>query len=322
MDDTSNRVGLYRADFFDNYHVSQLEKATADGYCVAFNSVQSAIQACMELLGDRTMEIPVVLPITAGPDEISGVLRGGATPLLMDIDEEYLQIDPEPLGEALKIMEEDELVPIVLLDKPVGDEINPKVLELIQNVPSICVYRGEPYQEMEKDYFPCAFNIFDLTPVVGSGALLFHSYQEQIKHLKLIRSGVMGLAANMEEGKASAALIMFSRPEKTIQDYEKIKAKYEESDLELMPTTKWPNLIWVKVKDAKLTATHLKSYGIDVQVALYPLHDLSEIRNRFRQEPDYPVADKLKNQLICVPTHYLALERTDEIIKLIGEINE
>lgn len=319
--DEVNRVGLYRQEWFDNYHVNELEKKLADKYCVAFNSTQAAVQGCLELLGTRDTSLVVIMPVTAGPDEMAAVLRAGANPVLLDIDEEYLQINPETLKEVLAVLEEDEIVPIVLLDKPVGDVINPAILEQIQELPSISVYRGYTNQAMDRDYFPCAFNVFDFTDMVGSGAVVFHSYPTQVEHLKLIRSGVVGMAANMPESAASMATTLLDNP-LDIEAYEGIRKKYEKSDLEIAPPTKFPSLIWVKVKDAKLAATHAKSYGFDVQLALCPLYELSEIRKRFQQEPDYPVAEKLKNQYICVPTHIGAVDRTDELIKIIGDINE
>lgn len=321
MDDETNRVSLYRRDWFDNHWVNELENSLAKGYCVAFNSVQSAVQGCLELLGTRETGLVVIMSVTAGPDEMAAVLRSGANPILLDIEEEYLQINPETLKEVLPVLEEDGIVPIMLLDKPVGDEINPAILAEIQDLPSISVYRGFTNQKMDKDYFSCAFNIIDFTDMVGGGAVIFHSYPEQIKHLKLIRSGIMGMGANMPEGLAQGASVLLNNPLDT-EAYADILDKYVKSDLELSKTTKFPSLIWVKVKDAKLTATHLKSYGIDVQVAMCPLYELDEIRKRFQQDPDYPVAEKLKNQYICVPTHIGAVERTDEIIKLIGEIND
>lgn len=319
----TDRVSLYRLDWFTNENVEALESGLAKGYCVAFNNTQNAIQACLELMGTREKGLAVIMSVASSPDEIAAVMRSGANPILLDIEEEYLQIDPKLLSEILPALEEDEIVPIMLLNKPVGDVVNPALLALIQNFPSIGVYRGFVDQEMTEEHFQCAFNIMDLTDMAGAGAIVFHPYQEQIKHLKLVRSGIMGLNSNMPETLAMSINEMLDTERDLNQEaYDEIVKKYEDSNLEVMPFTKFPSVIWVKVKDAKLTAAQLKSFGIDAQLAMLPLYDIPEIRKRWPEEPDYPTAEKLKNSFICVPSHIWAVEHTDKIIKIIGEINE
>ena len=320
MDITSGKLSIHRGDWFSNHNVEELEKTLSRGHCVAFNSVQSSIQACLELLGSRLAEIPVVMPVTAGPDELSAVLRAGAAPLLVDINESTLQLDPDKLSEILKVLEDEQLVPVVLTDK-IDGTVDQAILDLIQDLPSIGVYRGELNTEMAEEYFSCAFNVVDTTTVAGSGAIIFHSYPNQIDHLRLIRSGIMGMNANMPESVAGRVSLLLDNPI-DLESYEDIKNKYLNSNLEILPPGKYPVPIWVKVKDAKLVSTQLNSYGIEAPVALYPLHDLEEVKKRFQQEPDYPVADKVKNQYICVPTHLEALDKTDKIIEIIGEFND
>lgn len=320
MDVNADRLSIHRGDWFSNHNVEKLEKTLSRGHCVAFNSVQSAVQACLELLGSRVAELPVVMPVTAGPDELAAVLRAGGSPLLVDISEKTLQLDPEKLKEILKVLEEEELVPVVLVDK-IDGTVDQDILDQIQNLPSIGVYRGELNTGMTQEYFSCAFNVVDTTTIAGSGAIIFHSYPTQVDHLRLIRSGIMGMNANMPEGVAGRILLLLDN-QIDLESYEEIKKKYLDSGLEILPPSKYPATIWVKVKDAKLTSVQLNSYGIEAPVALYPLHDLEEVKKRFQQDPDYPAADKVKNQYICVPTHLMARDKTDKIIEIIGEINE
>lgn len=318
--ESQERISLYREDWHANTVVSELEDLIAKDLCVSFNSVQSSIQACLELMGTRVAEIPVVMPVTAGPDVIAAVLRAGAHPILLDIDEEYLQMNPDDLKEVIDYISENEATPIVLLEKPVGVSLRASLITLIQDVPSISVYRGYPNPNMTEADLQCAFNVFDLTSAVGGGSIVLHAFTEQVKHLKLVRSGVMGLSASLTNFRASKLKELYKDFHEDQKSYNRIKEKYENSGLEVVLPSKWPLPIWVKVENAKKAVAHLKDCGVESVVALFPLSDLDEVKNRFTEEPDYPVAEKLKNRFICVPTHPGVENRVDQIIEAIKEI--
>ena len=284
---------LYKEDWFSFEHVRALEDYTCAEFGCSFNSVQSATQACLELLGARSAPLPVIMSVTAPPDTLSGVLRAGGHPLLLDIDEDTLQIDEKALKETIAILEEENNIPLVLLTRPLGKPISDSMLEIIKEQPSILDARLLPHPDLSVDDLTCTFNIFDLTPVCGTGALVIHRFLKQIEQLKHVRSGPMGLGASLPELDAKFAL-------------KELKALGDRA-------TKSP-ISWFKVEDADEAVKLLNSNDIESAKAVVPLYILSEVKRRFQEEPEYPVAEKMSNKYICVSSDEDVVEEVKGIL--------
>lgn len=314
-------IPLYgEEDWFSLKHLSALEMYIAGKHTCATNTVQTAVQACLELLGTRTDVVPVILPVTAPPDTLAAVLRSGAHPLLLDIEEETLQLDPEQLKDAIDMLEEDERVPIVLLNRPFGQPVRPELLEAVADLPSICDSRLLPHPELEEDDLPCSFNIFDLTPICGSGAVIVHPFVTQVQHLKEVRNGSMGLSGALSEQQAKHALAVLKSFPLQVKLYEESLNQLMAYGLEVMGPSKWPAPLWLKVPNARLVVAHLASYGIDSAVGLSPLYNLEEVKRRYKEDPEYPVAEMLENSFVCIPTHQKVQGREEEIVNRIKEV--
>jgi dTDP-4-amino-4,6-dideoxygalactose transaminase len=50
------------------------------------------------------------------------------------------------------------------------------------------------------------------------------------------------------------------------------------------------------------------------------LYNLDEIRRRYAEDPEYPVAEKLENSFVCIPTHQKVQGREEEIVNRIKEV--
>lgn len=307
-------------DWFSHKHQSALELYIAGKHTCATNTVQTAVQVCLELLGTCVDVVPVIMPVTAPPDTMAAVLRSGAHPLLLDIEEETLQIDPEQLRDAIDMLAEEERVPIVLLNRPFGQPVRPDILEAIADLPSICDSRLVPHPELEEDDLPCSFNIFDLTPICGSGAIIVHPFVTQVGQLKEVRSGSMGLSGALSEQQAKHAHAVLKSFPLQIKLYKETLNQLMAYGLEVMGPSKWPSPMWIKVSNARLVAAHLASYDIISVVGLYPLYDLEEVKRRYVEEPEYPVAEKLENSFVCIPTHQEVQGREEEIVNRIKEV--
>jgi dTDP-4-amino-4,6-dideoxygalactose transaminase len=316
-----NKIPLYgEEDWFSLKHLSALEMYIAGKHTCATNTVQTAVQACLELLGTRTDVVPVIMPVTAPPDTLAAVLRSGAHPLLLDIEEETLQVDPEQLRDAISMLAEEERVPIVLLNRPFGQPVLPELLEAIADLPSVCDSRLIPHSELEEDDLPCSFSIFDLTPICGSGAIIVHPFVTQVKQLKEVRNGPMGLSGALSEQQAKHAVAVLKSFPLQVKLYEESLNQLMSYGLDVMGPSKWPAPLWLKVPNARLIVAHLASYGIASAVGLYPLYGLEEVRRRYTEEPEYPVAEKLENSFVCIPTHQKVQGREEEIVNRIKEV--
>lgn len=281
------KTTLYLEDWHSKAWLTALEKLIAPKYSCATASVQVAVQSCLELLGTRTDDTAVIMPVTSAPDTLSAVLRSGSYPLLLDIDEETLQMDVEQLSESLSLMEEEEKVPVVLFNRPFGNPIRPELLEMVQDLPSIMDSRLVPHKDLGEDDLCCTFNIFDLTPLCGAGGFIIHGYAMQVKQLKQVASGVMGLGGGLPELLAEKAVI-------------EIKLDCIEP------------LEWVKVPNSRRAVATLASHNIEAVVGVFPLFKLEEVKRRYSEEPEYPIAEKVENSYICVSSK--ALTKVNKIL--------
>lgn len=315
------KLSLHGVEDWGSYrHLTALEAYIAKGHTCVTNGVQTAVQACLELLGTRTSIVPVILPITASPDTLAGVLRAGAHPMLLDIDEKTLQMDPAQLRDALQLMEEQEQVPIVLFNRPFGSPVSSDLMVQVDDLCTICDSRLIPHPDLVEEDLPAVFNIFDLTPICGNGAAIVHVFHAQVKQLKAVRSASMGLDAALSETQAKNALANLKSFPLDVSLYKKVVCSYLEQSPDSLLHSKWPAPLWIRVPNARRVVAHLASYDIEAVVGILPLHHLEEIKGRYQVDPEYPVADKLQNSFVCVPTHQAVQGREAEIIKYIKEV--
>lgn len=310
---------FYIEDWFSHQHLKKLEKLIAPGYSCAFDSVQNAVQAACELLGTRIDVVPVILPVTAPPDTLAAVLRAGCHPLLLDIEEDTLQMDPIQLKEAIDMVEGDEKVPIVLFTRPAGLPINPELLKMVEDLPSIADTRLLPHPELVGEDVPCSFNIFDLTPICGSGAVIVHAFEDNLTNLREVRSGPMGLNAALPEQQAKHAHAVLGCFDVELAIYKDV-AGYFAQHLPVLGPSRWPAPVWVRADNARKVAAHLASYDIEAKIGLYPLYKLEEVRRRYAEDPEYLVAESLENSFLCIPTHQNMQGKEEDIAIRIKDV--
>lgn len=303
----------------DQYKLEQHFGPTA----VAFNTYQGAMSAILEVLGSRSAIIPVVMAITAAPDTLAAVLRAGGDPILLDIHPQTLQIDPEMLREVLTEVK----VAVVILARPGGQPVDPALLELTKDLPTILDSRLLPRQHVAEDCV-CTFSVFDLSAVIGAGGIVIHKFQEQVNDLKKVRNGLLGLSGNLNSILAAYALKQLKtdpelharqfNQEVVVSHYanllkEKIVVPYTDSP-------EWPYFI-VRVENADTVVAHLHSQGITAMKPVFPLHLLSDVNRRWMEKPEYPVAESLCGKLVALPTHFGTLGKESMIVQTLLEVS-
>lgn len=291
---------------------------------VVFSTYQAAITATLEVFGSRTHDVPVIMPVTASPDTIAAVLRSGASPLLLDIDPATLQMDPALLSEVLQELE----AAVILLDRPGGRKLEPALLELVQDLPTIIDTRLIPNLGMEDDCVG-TFTVFDLGPVIGTGAVVIHKYSEQINELKVVRNGMLGLAAHLtdtlslqahEQLKLDPLLETRKQLQKEVAaEYQRLlKDKHE--CLFSDNNEEFPYCI-VRVEDADKVIAHLHTYDIAALKPVYPLHLIPNISRRWAETPSYPNAESICTKLVALPTHPGVRGKEADIISKLLEVS-
>lgn len=301
-----------------------LENYIAPSFTTAFNTNQTAIQACLELLGSRSALTPIIMPVTAPPDTVAAALRSGGHPLLLDIEEDTLQMSPKQLQEALEALE----TPVVLLTRPGGRVVDPRLETLVEDYPTICDSRLIPHNDLTRGDLPAVFNVFDLSPVVGAGSVVLHASSEQVKLLKLVRSGVIGHDGALPGLLASDAQLRIDTDlgdwigayDQATDTYSGLLDSGEFPDIIPFATGEWPSAYYVKVPNAKKAIAQLHGVGVKALLGVYPLYNLEEIRRRYVEEPDYPVAEKLSNKVLCLPANLNVLGKEEKVLKAIQEV--
>lgn len=255
---------------------------------VTFVTYQTALIATLEVLGSRDDGLlPVVMPVTASPDTLTAVLRSGANPILLDIRPATLQMDPALLGPVL----DDLGAAVVILTRPWGSPVDPALLSMTSTLPTVIDSRMAPYAV---EYG--TFNLMSLESFVGAGALVRHAYTEQIQALKNLRSGPMGLSANVPSLMAETILARVKTPQ---------------------PQTGFEFRL---VPNAKRAVAHLRSAKIPVMLAVEPLHWLVALRDRWVEVPSYPAAEDLAKKLIALPTSAGILDNEQLVLSLLSEV--
>ena len=162
-----------------------LEKKLGRG-AVCFNEHQHAVQAVTELLCRQSPLIPFVMSIMSRPASLTGVLRGGGAPILVDVDASTGQMQPALVAEML---EENDLS-VVILTRPANTKIDPRLIEVCTN--RIVILDSDVLSETA----PFAFNIY---PLFNLGTLVS---TPDFAELKEIRSGRLGMEAGLYDDRA------------------------------------------------------------------------------------------------------------------------
>lgn len=293
-----------------------LENTFSRKQACAFSSQQAAITACLELLGTRANIIPVVMCVTSPPDTLSAALRAGGHPLLLDVDPQTLQMDPEQLEMVIKDLD----TPIVVLNPPGGADIDPRILDLVQDLPTILDSRV-PLRPKQESRCQAVFNVFDMALHAGGPAsIVMHKFEPQVTQLKLVRSGIMGLSADLHPSIAKAILSSIREESSSVKDAFEDALSSHGMSLMVKPNHE-PSRLFIRVPNARKVVAHLTSFGIDAVVGIFPLCQLEEVKIRYKEPPDYPGAESLDNQVVAILYKSDAQLTIEETIKEIKEVS-
>lgn len=302
--------------------IEMLEKecslAGYPGSAITFSTYHAAVSAVLEVLGSRGHMVPVVMSITTAPEVLSGVLRAGGDPILLDIQESTLQMDPGLLQMVLKELG----AAVVLLSRPGGQPVDPDLLSQVADLPTILDSGLQAKADLNAESI-CTFNLFDLSSYCEVGALLTHKHEVQQKELRSVRNGVLGLSANLPVCLASTARskIVFSNTNRSRSTDLVTASRYIEllgDRAKFTSSPEWPNFI-VKVDNANKAIVHLADL-VEVKKPVFPLHYMQTIAKRWAEQPSYPVAETLHGQFVALPTHSGILGKESMIVERLLEV--
>ena len=287
---------------------------------IVVDSAQRAIQISLELLNSGVKGFPVIMPVTAPPAVISGVLRSGAVPLLLDISPVTLNLDAELYRAA---HEEFGDGMVTLFCEVPGQPIPQELLDSLKPH-SVTILYSPTFPRAETNAYPHTFMVKDLHKLVDKGAVIFHDYEEQLALMYAARDGVLGHDARLspnqetqlEKSLAEQRMVFNSHK----QAFDSILQAFAGTDIGIL----WDSSIHneefgVIVPNAKRAVTVLRSAYYKAQSLVKPLHMEPAVAARYQEKAVYPAAEALMDHLITIPVQEYSRESLRDLVNLVQQ---
>lgn len=300
----------------DTTAIKKLEGLFSD-QVVVVASYQMALQMCFELLGTRSHVTPVLMPITASPATLSAALRSGTHPALLDISAETLQMSTEAVNAVSEDLVEGTLA---VLTQPAGSVVDARLVDALKDVPYLLDTGLPPVALQETD---AVFSVYDLTPVVGAGAVIHTKYTKQLGDLRELRSGVLGYEGHLPAVLCEQACQRIPELRERQRVTERIIAQYAELFAPVLSplfdhSAQAPYL-FLAVSDAEHVISQLRKYEIEAKKAVFSLSNSDLVRMRWEEVPEYPNTEALENRVVALPAHPEVLPHVVNIVACVKD---
>jgi dTDP-4-amino-4,6-dideoxygalactose transaminase len=321
-------------------------------YTVAFNNgtagLHTALNAVGVKQGDEVITTPFTFIATANT-----ILMQGAKPIFVDIEEDTFNIDPEKIKQ--KITKKTKAIVTVDLYGQLCDydEINEiaKNNELII-IEDACQAINAEYKERKAGSFGDigVFSFYATKNITcGEGGAITTNNKDYTENAKLFRQHgrskmteyeYTNLGHNYRMTDICAAILLeqltkldfiTNKRIKNAEYLSKALCKIEGIDVPIVKKD-YKHVFHqytLKVKDNfKLKRDELMEYlnkkGISCNIYYpKPLHLCEHFRSMGYKENDFPIAEKLSEQVISLPAYpHLTREQLDSIINIFGEIEQ
>lgn len=292
------------------------------GSSLNFASYQLALQAVLELLGTHTTATPVVMSVLSSTETLAAVMNAGGSPIALDVDSSTMRIDPAQMKSVLEDLKG--LPVIVVLEDLFGE---PPPMELVDAVGSAAfVYASKAPPSFSKVISD--FEVYDLVHLVGPAAIVRTKHYKQVQELRLIRSGDMGLSANLNDIISDRLISVFSNYVDIVRKNGVLNETMHKQliKINLKPALNNKQYLGYKtgcpilVNNPKKVAAHLQSYEIETHIPFVPIHHHPRIAERWADTPVYPEADILAESVLCLPIHSLIEGHEETIVSKVQEV--
>lgn len=319
-------------------------------YAVAMNSGTAALHSALKVTGIKEGDEVITTPFTFIATANTILMQGGK-PVFCDIKEDTFNIDPEKIKEKITsntkaILTVDLYGQLCDYEKisKIAKENNLKIIE------DSCQAVGAEFKERMAGSFGdvAAFSFYATKNITcAEGGMMTTDNEEYAEDAKLFRQHGRSKMTSYEYTDvgynyrltdiAAAILLVQIKKEKEITEKRIKNAKILTEGLKgvkgiITPVTKEGNKhvfhqYTIRVtKDCKLSRDKLIEYLKEKGVgsAVYypkPLHLCEHFREMGYKEGDFPVAERLCNEVLSLPVHpNLTKEQLDLIVKVFQEI--
>src|SRR3989338_6235761 len=319
-------------------------------YAIAVNSGTAALHTSLYVAGIEQGDVVITTPFTFIATA-NTILMQQAKPVFVDVDEDTFNIDAEKIGENVNektkaIVTVDLYGNLCNYDK-IGKIAKKNGLIIIEDA---CQAVNAEQNGKKAGSFGniSAFSFYGTKNITcGEGGMIATNNKEYADNAKLFRQHgrskitsyeYEGLGYNYRTTDISAAILLGQL--KKIDEITKKRienAEYLSKNLGKIKGVKVPDVkkdgsnvfhqYTIRVlEDFKLNRDELNEYlnkkGIGTGIYYpKPLHLLPHLKKFGYKEGDFPIAEKLSNEVISLPVHpHLAKEQLDYIIKVFNEI--
>ena len=272
--------------------------------------------------GDEVITTPITWPATANV-----IVHTGATPVFVDVREDDLNIDPTLAAQAVTERTK-AVLPVDLAGQPA--DLDP-LLELGLPVIEDAAHSAESFYRGRKVGSIADATCFSLYATknlaAGEGGLISTNRDDvahAVQDLRQMRRGdgavydipVPGYKANLSDVLAAIALCQLDKVEKHREIRRQQFALYDEALAELDGITPLArderdvhalHLYIVRIDPQRAGATRdeyqraLRDENIATSIHFLPVHTLTWYRERLRDQPPLPVAERAGDEILSLP---------------------
>ena len=319
-------------------------------YAIAVNSGTAALHTALYVVGIRQGDEVITTPFSFIATA-NTILMQRAKPVFVDIDEETFNIDPEKIKE--KTTDKTKAIETVdlygnLCDYDEIEKIAEKNNLIIVEDACQAVNAEQNGKKAGSFGDMSAFSFYGTKNITcGEGGMISTNNKEYADNAKLFRQHgrsnmasyeYSGLGYNYRTTDISAAILLEQLKKIGVITKKRIEnAEYLSKNLGKINGIKVPDVkndgsnvfhqYAIRVlEDFRLNRDelneHLNKKGIGTGIYYpKPLHLLPHLKKFGYKEGDFPIAEKLSNEVISLPVHpHLAKEQLDYIIKVFNEI--
>jgi perosamine synthetase len=335
--------------------VAEFETVVADflgvKFAVAVNSGTSALHLALIALnigpGDE-----VILPDYTFPATINVVELCGAKPVIVDIEPDTFNIDPEKIEKAITAKTK-AIMPVHLFGQ--SADMDPIIrLGRKRKIPVVedaaCVlgatYNGHPCGTLGQ------MGCFSFHPrkiiTTGEGGLIVTNNQRLAERLRLLRNHGMvhgakgidfleaGFNYRMTEMSAAMGLVQMGKLSEIISDRQKVAAQYDRQ-LKALPWMSSPKVFsknthiyqaYIAQVDSSVDRNallkYLKNQNVEANFGTYALHRLTFYRTKYQlKAKDFPVTESIFNRTLALPFFAgLSKNQIQQIVRILERFHK
>lgn len=273
--------------------LSYSKKADNSKRLVVFNTPYDALAATLATMQVQSGGIPIIAPITTPKKLLGTLIRHSSYFLLVDVGPDLL-FDPEQLKAIVGELE----ACVILWPDLTGTQPSESLLSILRDNTSIAYADNWGFADPSFTY-----TIYDLNKSIELGSVVMSSFKDMRDSLNQTLDSLLNLSWKVTP-LVRAAVTKNLAKFPSDHHWEKARTMLQAyktllGSRVLNSEAQFPSEVFIKVNNVKLVQAHLAD--LVKCSSLEPLHLLPEARELWPEDPSYPQAEALANQVVSIP---------------------